>query len=91
MQTDKGILIPLHPCTEDKHTKNSSLSDKNFNPDLRQNHVFSITNSKTHKPNIKANIQDEKWEQQPHCKFTNYDNCYQFSFELYTIFKELQS
>lgn len=61
------------------------FSDRNFNPDLGQNNVFFTTNSKMHNSSTKANIQGEKWEQQPHCKFTNNDNCYQFSTELHTI------
>lgn len=42
MQTVKGFLIPLCPGIEDKHMKNSSPSDKNFNPDMGQNDVFSL-------------------------------------------------
>lgn len=42
MQTVKGFLMPLYSCPEDKRTKNSSLSDKNFNPGLGKNDVFSL-------------------------------------------------
>lgn len=60
MQTVEGFLMPLYPSTEDKHTKNRSLSDKNFYPDLGKKRCFFTTNSKIHNPNTKANTQDEK-------------------------------
>lgn len=73
--------LPLHW----RQAHKEQFSDRNFNLDLVQNDGFFTTNSKMHNPNTKANIQNEKWEQQPHCKFTNNDNCYQFPSELHTI------